>query len=89
MNHLVGWNLPGTTPGAAPALADVAGIPPAVNLPAVEVQANAAQGPEANGPQENVRLAAGAPQAITAPRTLTFLQYYTLSSQLPAHHDAL
>jgi hypothetical protein len=87
MNPPVGWNLPGAASGAAPASADVAGLPPAMNLPAVEVQENAAQVHDANGPQENIRLAAGAPQAITAPRILTFSQYYSDQSRDPYHRN--
>jgi len=87
MNPPVGWNLPGAAPGAAPALAEIIGLPPAANLPAVEVQGNVAQVPDLNGPQENVRLGAGAPQALTAPRTLTFAQYYSDPSKDPYHRS--
>ncbi len=87
MNLHVGCNLPGDAPGAAPALAGLAGLPPAMNLPTVDVQENAAQVHNANGPQENARLAAGAPQAITAPRILTFAQYYSEQTKDPYHRN--
>jgi len=85
MNQHLGWDLPGNAPGAAPALAGLAGLPPAMDIPAVDIQENAAQVHNADGPQENARPAAVAPQAITAPWILTFTQYYSNQSKDPYH----